>query len=168
MNSKEMTEIQLEELKKAMELTIEQSTMQVMMQAMEPILAPIMAAFQKQDVEIQELKAEINRLREQPPASAPTKTRITLFQAAELLGKAVTTIRTLAQSGKIPSHKVGKHRLYYKEDLIEWMNSTPEEKEKKQDSPIETPESINGRPHPKFGLAPSAPKQRRRAKAVNI
>ncbi len=161
-----MTEIQLEELKKAMELTIEQSTMQVMMQAIEPILAPIMAAFQKQDVEIQELKAEINRLREQPPVF--TKTRITLFQAAELLGKAVTTIRTLAQSGKIPSHKVGKHRLYYKEDLIEWMNSTPEEKEKKQDSPIEALESINGRPHPKFGLAPSAPKQRRRAKAVNI
>ncbi len=42
------------------------------------------------------------------------------------------------------------------------------EKVQKQTTPIETHKFSNDRLHPKFGLAPSAPKQRRRAKAVNI
>ncbi len=166
MNGKEMNEIQLEELKKAMELTIEQTTMQGMMQAMEPILAPIMAAFQKQDVEIQELRAEVKLLREQPPV--PTKTRISLYEASKLLGKAVATIRTLGQSGTIPSHKVGNHRIYYKEELIEWMHGTPANKEKKQAAPIEIPKRSDGPLHPKDRLAPTLTQRGRRSKPVHI
>ena len=155
MNSKEMTETELKELKQAMELTIEQT----MVQRMEPIIAPIMA-------ELQKVRAELQQLKEQP--ATPTKTIISLYAASQLIGKAVATIRTLAQAGKLPSHKVGKHRIYYKEELIEWMHGKCEQTEGRKEIPAATPKRSDGPLSAKDRLAPTLAQRGRRAKPVHI
>ncbi|MFI3295105.1 MAG: helix-turn-helix domain-containing protein [Rikenellaceae bacterium] len=157
MNSKEMTEIQFEELTQKMEQVVKQAVDQAVKQAVEPLIA-----------ENQQLRTKVEQLNEQI-ATTP-KTRISLAKAAHMIGKAEATIRTLAQAGKLPSHKVGNHRIFYQEEIIEWMHgkqNKDKKEEEKKETPVATPKSSKDRLHPKYSLAPTAPKQRRRAKPVN-
>ncbi|MFR9502042.1 MAG: helix-turn-helix domain-containing protein [Rikenellaceae bacterium] len=156
MNSKEMTEIQFEELTQKMEQVVKQAVDQAVKQAVEPLLA-----------ENQELRTKVEQLNKQI-ATTP-KTRISLAKAAHMIGKAEATIRTLAQAGKLPSHKVGNHRIFYQEEIIEWMHGkqNKNKKEENKETPVATPKSSKDRLQPKYSLAPTAPTQRRRAKPVN-
>ncbi len=70
---------------------------------------------------IERHKAEMERLY-QESIKIETRTVIDLDEAAKILGRAPSTVRTLAQRGKIPSFKAGKYRRFVKEELEAWMN----------------------------------------------
>jgi len=51
---------------------------------------------------------------------------MTKKEVAEFLRMSIATIDRLIQKGKIPSYKVGRKRLFKKEDLINWVESQKE------------------------------------------
>ena len=72
--------------------------------------------------ELAEIKSELKRIK---GSEAPKRTTMRIEEAAAFLGKAVSTLRTLSQKGNVPSYKVGKHRLFIKEELEAWILSRP-------------------------------------------
>ena len=48
---------------------------------------------------------------------------ITIEEAAELLKIPVSSVYHLAQKGKIPAQKVGKHWRFHKQTLVDWVAS---------------------------------------------
>ena len=45
----------------------------------------------------------------------------TFTEAQEFLGVSHQTIYKLMKEGGLPSHKIGKKRVFLKEDLIKWI-----------------------------------------------
>ena len=72
--------------------------------------------------ELAEIKSELKRIK---GSDAPKRTTMKVEEAAQFLGKAVSTLRTLSQKGNVPSYKVGKHRVFIKEELEAWIMSRP-------------------------------------------
>jgi excisionase family DNA binding protein len=48
---------------------------------------------------------------------------ITIEEAADLLKIPVSSVYKLAQAGKIPAQKVGKHWRFHRQTLIQWIAS---------------------------------------------
>lgn len=55
---------------------------------------------------------------------------LTIKQASHFLKLNVSTINKLIKSGQIPSYKVGKRRLFDRDDLIRWFKSHRDDKPK--------------------------------------
>lgn len=66
--------------------------------------------------------------------SGDTKTTLNIDEAAELIGKAKTTIYNLVHAGDIPAYKKGKKLYFIKEELQAWMHDTPTSIANKQKS----------------------------------
>lgn len=45
----------------------------------------------------------------------------TFSEAQEFLGVSHQTIYKLMKEGLLPSHKIGKKRVFLKEDLVQWI-----------------------------------------------
>ncbi len=48
---------------------------------------------------------------------------LTIDEVAELLKIPVSSVYHLAQEGKIPAQKVGKHWRFHKQTLVDWVAS---------------------------------------------
>lgn len=48
---------------------------------------------------------------------------LTIEETAELLRIPISSVYKLAQSGKIPAQKVGRHWRFHRQTLIEWIAS---------------------------------------------
>ena len=48
---------------------------------------------------------------------------IDLKELAEMIHISIPTLNKWVADGKIPSYKVGKRRLFKKEEILEWMES---------------------------------------------
>ena len=57
---------------------------------------------------------------------------LTIKQASQFLKLNVSTINRFVKEGKIPSYKVGKRRLYDRDDLIRWFKGHRNDKPKKK------------------------------------
>ncbi len=56
---------------------------------------------------------------------------IKIAEVVELLSLSRPTINRLIARGEIPNYKVGKRRLFDRDELIEWVRSHRDEKPKK-------------------------------------
>lgn len=76
---------------------------------------------------VSELTEQVSTLTEMVSAlqsSKPNeKTLIGIDEACEVLHKAKPTIYALVRKGTIPSYKRGKKLYFYREELIEWIES---------------------------------------------
>jgi len=52
---------------------------------------------------------------------------LNIKEVSQLLKMNVSTINNFIKEGKIPSYKVGKRRLFKKEELIKWVESQRDE-----------------------------------------
>ena len=57
---------------------------------------------------------------------------LTIKQASQFLKLNVSTINKLIKSGQIPSYKIGKRRLFDRDDLIRWFKSHKDDKPKRK------------------------------------
>ncbi len=48
---------------------------------------------------------------------------LNIKEVSQLLKMNISTINNFIKEGRIPSYKVGKRRLFKKEELIEWVES---------------------------------------------
>jgi excisionase family DNA binding protein len=53
---------------------------------------------------------------------------LTIKETSELLRINISTINRFIKEGKIPSYKVGKRRLFDRDELIEWVKSQKDTK----------------------------------------
>jgi len=52
---------------------------------------------------------------------------LNIKEVSQLLKMNISTINNFIKEGKIPSYKVGKRRLFKKEELIRWVESQRDE-----------------------------------------
>ena len=57
---------------------------------------------------------------------------LTIKQASQFIKLNVSTINKLIKSGQIPSYKVGKRRLFDRDDLIRWFKGHKNNRAKKR------------------------------------
>ncbi len=50
---------------------------------------------------------------------------LTIEEAADLLKIPVSSVYKLAQAGKIPAQKVGRHWRFHRQTLIQWIANGP-------------------------------------------
>lgn len=76
---------------------------------------------------VSELTEQVSTLTEMVSAlqsSKPSeKTLIGMDEACEILQKAKPTIYALVRKGAVPSYKRGKKLYFYREELIQWIES---------------------------------------------
>jgi len=60
------------------------------------------------------------------------KRYLSMNDASEYLSLSKITLHRLIQAGGIPSYKVGKKRLFDKQELDKWMQSKKDKKSKKE------------------------------------